>query len=587
MANSFGTAGNPTLIAARIRSVTADNGDRAAVVAGDRTVSYAGLGAMVGAAAQRLTARRLGDPARVAIVSPRTPESIAEFLACLTLGILYLPLDPAMSRTRADEVARRFGAVPIEVTAPSPGLPSGPRRWPEVVAAPAQPAYAILTSGSTGSPRAATVSQANLAGYAEHGLPVFGTTPADRVLQVASFGFDWSVSEIFLTLAAGATVVLRSAGALDSAGALAEEIDRYGITMVQLPTAVWHTLLPEFVSGQVTLPASLRHVTIGAEQAKLEAVRSWQQRFGAGPVRLVNSYGPTECTVEATQIDLSGPGGVDLSGREIVPIGHPLPGCDVYVLDDQRRRVPDGTAGTIFISGWGVGLGYLDDPATTEQRFVPDPFRPGPARMYDTRDVGRVNSRGELEFLGRTDNQVKIAGRRVELEEVERLLAAHPAVREVAVALRPATGTLAAFVVTAETIDERELRSWLAQRSPGYLVPGRVVPVHTLPRTVNDKVDVRTLLDRLEAERPAQDGTRDDAGSATARVEEVIAEEWRSVLGLSELSVDDDFFTLGGYSLLAVQVVMRLNKRGLRVQPRDIAAARSVRRLAGIVAERS
>lgn len=583
MATSPGNEDGRTLITTRIRSVAPDAGDRPAIVDGDRTVSYAQLGAMVGAASQRLTERGPTAPARVAVVSPRSPESIAEFLACLTLGILYLPLDPGLPASRIAAIARRFAAEPIEVTA-SPAGP--PRPWPETTAAAASPAYAILTSGSTGEPRAAVVSQANLAGYAEHGLPVFGTTPADRVLQVASLGFDWSVSEIFLTLAAGATVVLRSAGALDSAGALLEEIDRYGITMVQLPTAVWHTLLPDLVAGRVPLPASLRHVTIGAEQAKLDAVRSWQRRFGDGPVRLVNSYGPTECTVEATQIDLSGPYAADLSGRSIVPIGRPLPGCHVYVLDDQRRRMPEGTPGTIFISGWGVGLGYLDDPAATAQRFVADRFRGGSARMYDTRDIGRVNTHGELEFLGRTDNQVKIAGRRVELEEVERLVAGHPAVREAAVALRPDTSTLAAFVVTDGTVGERELRSWMAQHAPAYLVPGRVVPVPRLPRTVNDKVDTRALLERLEAGTGSRTGGADDPAAVT-EAEEIIAEVWRAVLGLPELSVDDDFFELGGYSLLAVQIVVRLKKHGLPVRPRDIAAARSVRRLAGMLAERS
>jgi amino acid adenylation domain-containing protein len=567
--------GGSTVVTTTLRRIAAEHAGRTALIAGPRQVSYAELGELVGAAARRLSAVAQD---RVVVVSERSPETVATFLACLSLGILYLPVDPALMAGRLESAVQRFGATIVDWTAE---LRAEGDTWPQVDLTPDTPAYAILTSGSTGVPRAATISHANLAAYLERAVDMFALTAQDRVLQVASFGFDWSVSEMFPALAAGACVVLRSPAALDSAEHFIDELERFAITTVQLPTAAWNALLPGLLSEGTVLPSRLRQVTIGGEQATLEAVRAWHKRYGGGRVRLVNSYGPTECTVEVTHLGLSGPSSIDITSRQAVPIGLPWPGIEIHVLDSGLRPVPDGEQGTMFISGWAVGLGYLDDPDGTAERFRSDAWRGGAARMYDTGDIGRRNQFGELEFLGRADNQIKIGGYRVELEEIERLIAAHQAVREVSVVPRKETSTLAAFVVTSGAFDPDELRSWLAGRTMSHFVPSRIVQVAKLPRTVNDKVDKRALAALLD-DAPASGPT-----DAVSEVERLIAEVWRSALGLSQISIDDDFFQLGGYSLLAVRIVGQLNKRGLPVRPRDIADARSVRGLAGLLASRA
>lgn len=560
-----------------------------AIVAGGRTVTHAQLSSMAGTAAAELARRGVLAGDRVVVLAHRAPETIATFLACLATGVCYVPVDPdlppaAMDRiTRMSEARSTFDAVRHGL---GPGGTSdvGPE-WPTDGASSELPAYLLFTSGSTGSPRGVLISQANLASYVTIARDLYELTAADRSLQVASLGFDWSVSEIFPTLASGGAVVLRSADALGSARDLLKELREQRVTTVQLPTAVWHALTPGLITEPDGLPASLRHVTIGAEQASWDTVRAWDRRFGDSNVRLVNSYGPTECTVEATQVDLSGPrAGGPFERRARVSVGKPLPGARVHVLDEDGRRCPVGATGQVFIAGWGVGLGYFRDAAATAAAFVPDHIT-GQGTMYATGDLGAWNADGELEYVGRIDYQVKIAGVRVEPEGIERHLTEHPAVREAAVVPDPSRSRLIAFAVVTSGVGESELRGWCSEQLPAAEVPAQVTILDELPRTINDKVD-RGRLAELAAARPRQQtpDARDagglGSGGRAGVLEEVIARVWQDVLGHSEVGLDDDFFDLGGFSLQAVRIAAGLAREGVEVSARDVLTSRTIRALA-------
>ncbi|HYQ69892.1 non-ribosomal peptide synthetase [Actinophytocola sp.] len=578
------------LVAELLRTASLARPLAPAIVAGDRQVSYAEFRGLVASVSHRMAGAGVVPGDRVAVLCDRSPEVIAAFVACLSMGVCYVPIDVAQPASRIREIVGRSAARVLLGTpenwmdAGAPALSlvgaEGADTW-EVADFPASSAgYMIFTSGSTGRPKGVLISQANLASYVPRAIDMYAIRQDDRVLQVASLGFDWSVSEILPTLAAGAALVLRSSETLTSAAHLAEEVERHGVTVVHLPTAVWHAIVPDLAEGSVDLPASVRHVTIGAESASLAATRAWVSRFG-DRVRLVNTYGPTECTVEATYVDLAGPGSIDVFSRAVVPIGRPIPGCHVYVLDDHLAPVRQGASGRIFIGGRGVGQGYFRDPEETARRFVLDPFQSSGSTMYDTGDVGRWNEFGELEFVGRKDNQVKISGFRVEIEEIEFNIAAHEAVKEVSVVADRATSTLSAFVVPRWNIGTGELRSWLGGRVPVHMVPTRFMFVEALPRTVNDKVD-RTALERLlpdsEPSLPVEPATD---------VESRITEIWMKVLRLTSVDVTEDFFELGGHSLLAMRLVGQMSKQlGSRVELNDLFQARTIRGLANLIRER-
>jgi amino acid adenylation domain-containing protein len=579
---------SPPTVADRVLRACKARAGEPAVVHGDRRVTYADLHATVASMRNRLREAGIGRGDRVVVCCERSPETIAAFVACLSLGACFIPVDPSQPARRIADIVARSGAalvladagIPVAGPTPLRRLTelTGTGEWSSCVGAGTDTAYVIFTSGSTGVPKGVMISQANLASYVDTAVALYPVRAEDRVLQVASLGFDWSVSEVYPTLAAGATLVLRSEDALTSAAALSREIDRHGVTMMQLPTAVWHSIAPDLLDHPERLPASLRHLTIGAEQASLELVRAWVRRFGPR-VRLINGYGPTECTVEATRAELAGPDAVDVFARSAVPLGKPLPGCQVYVLDERSQPVPPDIPGLVFIGGTGVGQGYLDDPEATRHRFVPDPFRNPGALMYDTGDVGRWNEHGELEFIGRVDNQVKVGGFRVELEEVEFHIGRHPAVREVAVVLDRPTGTLSAFVVGGP-LDIDVLRSWLSDQLPTHQIPTRINLLTALPRTVNDKVDRAALAGTAAAAEPAP-------APAADGIEAEIAAVWAAVLGIDAVDPTADFFQLGGHSLLAMRLVGQLQKRlGVPVELRDLFRARTVRGLAELVAAR-
>jgi amino acid adenylation domain-containing protein len=560
-----------------------------AVVFRGETLTYAELDRRADALAATLRERGAAPERRVAILLERSPEMVVAVLAVLKAGAAYVPVDPGYPAERVAYVLEDSGASLLisadGVTAPSPPGPLSPasgRKGEHGDAAdgkalshsrtsalshspfPENAAYVIYTSGSTGRPKGVVVPHRALASYTEHARAEYGIGAEDRVLQFASLVFDASAEEIFPALASGAALVLRTDEMIDSPAVFARACGEWGITVASLPTAYWHELAGATPDELPELPDALRLVIIGGERAVPERLEAWRGRFGTR-VRLVNTYGPTEATIVATLADVAEPEPADPVRAEVpeiplspVPIGRPVSNARAYVLDAHLRPVPTGVAGELFMGGAGVARGYLGRPGLTAGRFVPDALSGEPgARLYRTGDRVRWRPDGRLEFLGRTDAQVKVRGFRIEPGEVEAALARHPAVRECVVVARedePGAVRLVAYVAPAEGAgapDAAELRRFLGATLPPYMVPSAVVALDAFPLTASGKLDRRAL--------PAPDGYAADAGGAPRTpVEEIVAGIFAEVLRLETVGIHDGFFDLGGHSLLATQAMSRL-----------------------------
>ncbi|GGZ45692.1 hypothetical protein GCM10010371_00830 [Streptomyces subrutilus] len=450
----------------RIDSRVADGAEQTALVHGRRRMTYGQLALAVALRAEELAAEGAGPGRLVAVHRPRGIEAVVGLLAALRTGAAYLPLDPGAPAARtaailADCAGREVAAADGETVLPGPGVPPGT-------------AYVIYTSGSTGTPNGVAVGHAALAHFTAGATVRYGITAEDRVLQFAPLHFDASVEEIFLTLGAGAALVLRDEEMLDVPGLLAG-CAAHGVSVLDLPTAYWHELAHALASGVAELPPALRTVVIGGEAALPERVAQWCRAVDPDRVRLLNTYGPTEATVVATVADLSRhPGGP-------VPIGEPLPGVRAAVVD-----------GELWLLGGALALGYLGRPELTERRFSALDGE----RAYRTGDVVFVREDGQLGFRGRADDEVKINGHRVDPASVESVLTAHPGVREAAVvAQETADGVkrLAAFVVAEEGVGAQELRARVRAELPAAAVPSAVTLVDALPRTSSGKIDRKSL----------------------------------------------------------------------------------------------
>ncbi len=565
-------------------------------------MTYAELDREADRLAHHLRGLGVGPEVPVALCLPRSAGLIAGLLAILKAGGAYVPLDPAYPRERLDYLLTDTGA-PVLVTEQRLLAGFGTEALAGVRAvcldsdrtaecdrsdrfetSPQSLAYVIYTSGSTGKPKGVMVRHGALAGFTAAARAAFEIGPADRVLQFASISFDTSVEEIWPCLTAGGTLVLRGDEMLRSSAAFLAACRERRITVLDLPTAYWHGLAADLTAGD-RWPASVRCVIAGGERALPERVAAWKRQVGTA-ARLWNTYGPTEATVTATLCDLSTLSD-SLDGRE-VPIGQPIAGTRAYVLDTRLEPAPAGVPGELFLGGSGVARGYLGRPALTAERFLPDPFAKAPgARLYRTGDLVRWLPSGQLEFLGRTDRQVKVRGFRVELGEIEAALAEHPAVREAAVLARedqPGDRRLVAYV---STHPEREaeagaLRAFLKTRLPDHMIPAAFVTLDALPLTASGKIDRRAL--------PAPDAARPSLASAYVAprtpAEEGIAAIWCEVLGIEQVGVDDDFYELGGNSLLLPQVMHRLQRDfQVEVPLRSLAEETTVAGLALAVEE--
>ena len=444
---------------------------------------------------------------------------------------------------------------------------------PPSTVSPHQLAYVIYTSGTTGTPKGVAITHRGLVNHNVAAIRLYGLRPDDCVLQFSATDFDIAVEEMLPAWMCGACVVFRTDRTPLDAEAFSRWCDQQRITVLDLPTAFWHAWTDELARGSSGLPESLRVLIVGGEAASSEVYKTWLG-LGGGRVRWFNTYGPTETTVIATAY---GPLH-DLVPADVpakLPIGRPIANVRVYILDPHRRPVPIGVPGELYIAGEGVARGYLNRPDLSAERFVVDPFVTAtpnlaahscdaaaltPARMYRTSDRCRWLADGSIEFLGRLDGQVKIRGFRIEPGEVEAVLARHPSVGQCAV--KPCgqgdDRRLVAYFTTDGPVvpAHGELRRYLAQRLPEYMVPAAFVILERMPLTHNGKLD-RRALPEPELAAPLTDG---ESAAPRSETERRLAELWQDLLRVRAIGVRDDFFALGGHSLMAVRLAARMEQ---------------------------
>nr|ASV46970.1 hybrid non-ribosomal peptide synthetase/type I polyketide synthase [uncultured bacterium] len=564
-----------------------------AAVFPDAELSYGELDLRSAAVARRLRARDVGPDSRVALLAGRTPGMLAGVLGILRAGGAYVPLDPAAPAERIAFVLRDSGArvllaepalldrapgfdgvvLPLGGDDPPPEDDPGPE--PEVP--PEALAYVIYTSGSTGTPKGVMVPHRALANLAHAEVELHGFGASTRLFSTVPLSFDASAGDVFPMLLCGGTLVIHPAPGELSAAEMLAFVRRHAADAATVAVALWSPWLDQLEAGWDGAPLPLPGVTrVGGESLPLERARAWL-RLGGGRARLFNHYGPTETTVIVTAREAGAAERDTVSGS--VPIGRPLPGTAVYVLDRHLRAMAVGAVGEMFVGGAQVARGYLGRPELTAATFLPDPFAPEPgARMYRTGDRGRRLPDGALEFLGRVDGQVKIRGFRVETAEVEAAILAHPDVREAAVAVDRGPGgeqRLAGYFVAAgDAADASALRDHLRARLPEYMVPAALVRLDALPLTSNGKVDRRALP------APADAGSASYVAPRTA-AEEALAAVWAEVLGVERVGVRDDFFELGGHSLSAARLVARVRERlGRELTLAELFRGATIERLA-------
>ncbi|OBH11335.1 non-ribosomal peptide synthetase, partial [Mycobacterium sp. E1747] len=556
----------PALFATHV----ARNPDTIAMTDGARSCTYRDLDLASNRLAHRLIGQGAGPGECIALLFPRCAEAVTAMLAVLKTGAAYLPIDPATPASRAEFMLADAAPIAAVTTAGlRPRLTGRDLAVLDVTdgavgdypgTAPPEPepgdvAYLIYTSGTTGVPKCVAITHHNvtqLLGSLDGGLPHPGVWP-----QCHSLAFDVSVWEIFGPLLRGGRVVVVPEDVTTSPTdfhdmLVTENVD----VLTQTPSA-----------AAVLSPAGLESaaLVVVGEACPTDVVDQW----APGRV-MINAYGPTETTMcVAISTPLT-------SGCAVVPIGTPVPGAALFVLDESLREVPSGVVGELYVAGDGVGIGYLRRAGLTASRFVACPFGGHGARMYRTGDLVRWGGDGQLHYLGRADEQVKVRGYRIELGEIRSALRQLEGVEHAAVVARedhPGDKRLVAYITgTADPIDARAA---LTERLPGYMVPAGVVVLDALPTTINGKLDTRAL--------PAPDFQPADTYRAPSdAIEEILTDIFAEVLRLDRIGVDDAFFDLGGDSISAMQVVARARTVGVLCRPRDIFIEQTVSRLARV-----
>ena len=547
--------------------------DALAIVAAGESVTYRELNERANRLARSLQGTGVGPGGVVGVQLVPSPEAVAAALAVVKAGGVYLPLDPdepeerlrqlitdaqapVLLTRRAPRDASAIPALVIDLDAERESIARQSPNDPGVASRPDQPAYAIYTSGSTGEPKGVVIAHRAICNQLQWRQHASGLAQEDAVLLHTSLGFDPSVWEIFGPLAAGARLIVPGARDRRDDARLVATMAEHGVSVVQLVPALLEVLLEEPGFARCT---NLRHVFCGGEVLTGEL----RERFFArSRADLHNLYGPTEATIDAThwlcQRD---------DERPVVPIGRPITNVKAYILDERLQPTPVGVPGELYLGGAGVAQEYLNRPAETARRFLPDPFDGGAGgRLYRSGDRARWRPDGSIEFLGRLDAQLKVRGFRIEPGEIEAALTQHPLVRQAAVTARGTTAgdrRLVAFVTAAreQEPDAASLGAFLRGRLPPFMLPSTFVVLAELPRDAGGKVDRRALASEepdvsgslsLPAGAPLPDRAPRDA------LEERLVRIWEGLFPGRRIGVDDDFFALGGHSLLAMRLAARL-----------------------------
>ncbi|MFK0731312.1 MAG: amino acid adenylation domain-containing protein, partial [Gloeotrichia echinulata HAB0833] len=488
--------------------------DAVAVVFDDEELTYAQLNSRANTIAHHLQSQGVRPDVLVGLCVERSPLMVVGLLGILKAGGTYLPLDPAYPSERLHFMItdaqvtllltqRNLEDLLFQQTAPIVCLDKDLHLTtehsltnPVSQVTPEHLAYVIYTSGSTGTPKGVPICHHSLATHCQHLQKYYAIDSTDRVLQFASLNFDPSLEQIFTTLIAGATLFIRNTE-IWTATEFTEKLLAYKLSVINLSPAYWQQLTQHWVNlPKQMLNHQLKLVIVGGEELPPAALRFWNQSQVHG-VRLLNVYGPTEATITATTFEIP-QRFLQESLVLNIPIGRPLANRKVYILDTYGNPVPIGLQGELHLGGLGLSPGYLNHPELSEKKFIPDPFshKPG-SRLYKTGDLARYLADGNIEYLGRIDNQVKIRGFRIELGEIEAVLNTHPQIQQtVVIAIEdiPGNKRLVAYVVkTDDSITTNQLREFLQQQLPEYMVPSAFVTLDTIPLTPNGKIDKKAL----------------------------------------------------------------------------------------------
>ena len=552
--------------------------DAIALVFENEHLTYRELNGRANQLAHRLRKMNVGPEVPVGVCLERSSEMVIGLLGILKAGGVYLPLDPAYpkqrmtfmledSRTSVLLTQKRLRAGLAEQRARIVCLDSD---WEPIARESDENpinlcqrenlAYIIYTSGSTGQPKGVLVSHGSIADHCREAQRYYELDPSDRVLQFASMSFDLSLEQILPTLIVGARlVVVRE---IWRAAEFHKKGAELGLTVLNLPTGYWQELVREWAGvPEPDLGKQYRLFVVGGDTMLPEDLSLWQQT-PLRSIRLINAYGPTEAAITATAFEIATRPAERVTLHR-VPIGRPLANRELYILDRHCNPVPIGVPGELHIGGMSLARGYQNRPDLTAEKFIPDPFskRAG-ARLYKTGDLARYLPDGNIEYLGRTDHQVKIRGFRIELEEIEAALAQHPSVRQTIIATQqdlPGEKLLVAYVVVdrEHAPTAADLRTFLKEKLPEYMVPAIFMLLDSFPTMPNGKVD-RRALPKPDQARPEMGKTfvapRDD-------LELQLTSLWEEALSIRPIGVTDNFFELGGHSMLAVRLFALIDKR--------------------------
>ena len=584
----------------QIGEVALRNPDQTAVVGSDTTFTYAELNARSDKLAHCLIDRGVIPGTPVGLFIERSAEMLVGILGILKAGGAYVPLEPAYPGERIAFALQDTGAsVVVTQSHLLERLPAGealvitldedlnrassaPATSPKTALTLDDPAYIIHTSGSTGTPKGVVVTHRNLLASTMARDAYYGS-PVERFLLLSSFAFDSSVAGIFWTLAGGGTLVLPEPDGEKDVHKLASIIAREAVTHTLALPALYRLLLSYAPHGSLD---SMQVVIVAGEACPPDLGQVHYRHLPHAS--LYNEYGPTEATVWCTVHHLS-----SINNQAPVPIGRPIPGSRIYILDSRRQPVPVGLPGELYVGGAGVTPGYLNNPQLTAKRFLELDLAEYQVRdrVYRTGDLAFWQPDGEIGFLGRVDNQVKIRGFRIEPGEIETILQAHPAVHEAAVTLwqnlageSSAEKSLIAYVVSGGResdglINESKLQAFLGDQLPNYMVPRQIIFLQSLPRHPNGK------LDRSRLPSPQLDRSSDSAlVPPQTEQEKTLARIWSEVLGLSEVGIEDNFFALGGDSISSIRVVASARQQGINITPRQFLQEQTIARILSVSA---
>lgn len=563
------------------------NPNKTALTFGDQTLSYRQLNASANKLANQLSKLGLKPGEAIALLMPRGFDMFVGILGILKLGCTYVPLNIEFPDERLEYIIRDANAKAVVHTAFKPDILVEVNDIPLVNVEEAKecstefrtstkagiaPAYIMYTSGTTGKPKGIAVSHQNVL-YISFQSNELKVLPADRMLQWSNYGFDGCVFEIFGALLNGATLCLLREGLSADTDALGKIIVQQKINICFVTTAIFNAI----IDADPLIFKGLRKIFFGGEAASPVHVR---KAIGAlGQNILVNGYGPTETTVFATYCPLN-----SFAENELIPIGKPLENAKAFVLDTNRQFVPTGVAGELYIGGMGLSLGYVNNQSLTNEKFVELVIDNTVERLYKTGDVVKWNAEGMLEFMGRVDNQVKIRGYRIEPLEIENTIKDNSMVKNAVVVVKDHGNfkALLAYVVPGENFNKQSLINWLQAKVPDYMIPAYWISIDQLPLNTNGKVDKSAL--------PLLDISNEFADKYVAprsELERQLVNIWQGLLGVKKIGVYDNFFEIGGDSILTLQFVNAARRSGIEIHPRDVFIHQNIDSLVTFVNQRS